>query len=62
MNGKDTKHDRGELERYVYCTLPRCPSCNSSNLKAYHSTDNGDGSRTRYVRCECGRRLILVLE
>jgi transposase-like protein len=50
-------------DRYLYVARPRCPECASPKLKAYRSMDNGDGSISRYVRCEqCGRKLILVLE
>jgi len=56
------KVDRPEA-RYIYFQRPRCPDCGSVKLLAYRSTDNGDGSVTRYVRCaDCGARFVLVVE
>jgi hypothetical protein len=48
---------------YLFVRLPRCPECESVELKVYRTIANGDGSRTRYVKCaECGENAILVVE
>ncbi len=48
--------------RYVYATLPRCPACGGVKLKSYRSIDQGDGSRMKWTRCECGEKFIVILE
>ena len=53
--------ERGTLS-FVYCTLPRCPECGGAKHKSYRSVDNGDGTRMRWTRCECGEKFIIVLE
>lgn len=41
----------------------RCPVCSSVRLRAYRTTDLGDGSQVRYSRCrDCGQRLILNVD
>lgn len=57
---------RGSLP-FVFCELPpkpQCAKCGDTRLTRYGgSSDNGDGSVWRYVRCEaCGQRQIVVLE
>ena len=55
----------GQAARPVYLTLvrPRCPGCQSTRLRAYKTTNNGEGSLTRYSRCvECGRAVVVVVE
>jgi DNA-directed RNA polymerase subunit RPC12/RpoP len=48
--------------RYVYFERPRCPSCNSKELIAYKTRDEGD-SVTRYCRCRaCSEKVITVEE
>ena len=50
--------------QYVYVTRPRCPGCGEADtLLAYRTVDNGDGTKTRYVRCRaCKARAVLILE
>jgi len=48
--------------RYVFSVLPRCPQCNGTHHRSYRSIDQGDGSRTRWTKCQtCGTKFILIL-
>ena len=48
---------------YLYHRRPRCPVCGSPALKVQRSVDNGDGSRTRYSKCQdCGSNVVVVVE
>jgi hypothetical protein len=48
---------------YVYCTLPRCPTCHATTHRLYRSASQGDGSRMKWARCdECQTRFIQVWE
>jgi len=52
-----------DAPEYIYIRVPRCPQCDSTRLLAQRSVDNGDGTRTKYTRCEgCGFHVILILE
>jgi hypothetical protein len=61
-----TTSDRPEARerpRYVRCQRPRCPVCGSVRLLAYRTCQNGDGTLTRYAKCqECGQRLLIIVE
>ena len=59
------KAEAPERERlpYAYFPRPRCPLCNSPDLKIYKTVDNGDGSIVRYSKCRsCGEKFKLILE
>lgn len=48
---------------YVFVLRPRCPGCNSVELRIYKSISQDDGSVLRYVFCrECGRRFKVIAE
>ena len=49
--------------RYVYIARPRCPVCESVEVRPYKTIKNGDGTKGRYTRClSCGARFIVVVE
>jgi hypothetical protein len=55
--------DRGDRLPYVFCTLPRCPTCYSVTHRLYRSAEQGDGSRMKWAECdECQTRFIQVWE
>jgi len=48
--------------RYVFVDRPRCPECQSVNLKPYRTTTDGE-TISRHEACQtCGTKFILVLE
>lgn len=50
-------------DRFVFATLPKCPSCGGVRHKSYRSIDQGDGSRMKWTTCQtCGEKFILILE
>ena len=59
----DPPADPTEKRHYVHYYRPRCPACGSHRLRAYRTTQNGDGSVTRHSRClDCRAKLIVVAE
>jgi len=59
----DDRSEARKRPRYLYVQRPRCPECGGVKLLAYRTSQNGDGSLTRYARCgDCHTRLILILE
>ena len=58
-----TTPDTSELTRYIFHSRPRCPACESPNLKTLRSTSQSDGSTTRRTLCrQCGHRFFIILE
>ena len=52
--------DPGESDRYVFLVLPRCPACQSSELKVYGHVPEAE-VKSQYVRCkQCAHRFICV--
>jgi DNA-directed RNA polymerase subunit RPC12/RpoP len=52
-----------ERRRYLYIRVPRCPECDSPELKPYKTIHHNDHTTTRYLRClACGLRVIGVYE
>jgi hypothetical protein len=54
--------EAAEREQYVFAIMPRCPYCDGVRHRSYRSIDQGDGSRKKWTRCECGKKFIIVLE
>jgi DNA-directed RNA polymerase subunit RPC12/RpoP len=49
--------------RYLFVRVPRCPECNSPDLKPYKTIRQGDHTTSRYLRClDCGQKIIGVYE
>jgi DNA-directed RNA polymerase subunit M/transcription elongation factor TFIIS len=48
--------------RYVYVPRPRCPVCDSAELKTLRSS-TADGCTTRRTKClDCGHRFFLIID
>jgi hypothetical protein len=57
---QDPKNNR--MTQIVYYPRPVCPKCGSPLMRAYKSTDLGDGDCSRHSVCKaCGEKFILVL-
>ncbi|HEX5471611.1 MAG TPA: hypothetical protein VFW73_06975 [Lacipirellulaceae bacterium] len=55
--------ERDDRLPYVYCELPRCPTCYATTHRLYRSVSTGDGSRMKWAECdECKTRFIQVWE
>ena len=63
MSDTTARDNSKATSRYLHVVRLRCPSCDWPHLKAYRSTQSGDGSITRHSRCKrCGQRLLIVVE
>ena len=64
MNGNQTSgNDAGEHSRYVYVVRPRCPACNSCNVRVYKTRTHEGDIVTRYsICCACEHRFVVVAE
>lgn len=55
----------GEHDRYCFVDVPRCPSCDSRELKYYKTITHPepDWSVTRYARCgDCEHKFLVILQ
>ncbi|KKL24096.1 hypothetical protein LCGC14_2418740, partial [marine sediment metagenome] len=50
MSDTTARDNSKATSRYLHVVRPRCPSCDWPHLKAYRSTQSGDGSITRHSR------------
>ena len=64
MTTTDQDTAGAELGRYVFVTRPRCPECNSAELRAYKTIKSEDGLVvTRYTLClKCRHRFLTISE
>ena len=52
-----------EKPEYVFCELPRCPRCDSTDHQTQHTDTDPDGSKCQRRKCRaCGERFRVVWE
>jgi len=57
-----TKPDTRQA-KWIHVTLPRCPACGSTRLRANHTERRASGAVVRHSRCrDCGQKVYIVLE
>lgn len=62
MNTQQQYSD-GDYLRYVFIPRPRCPACESMDLKTLRSVDQGDGTRRKRTKCnECNHTFDVILD
>lgn len=57
---RDRSVPRDEVPVVEY-SRPRCPHCGSTRLRADRSVTDGDGTVTRYSRCQDCREKLCVI-
>ena len=61
MDATTDNPPRGEHDRYVFLPLPRCPLCESLDLKLLRTEHRDELSITRRFRCtECKHVFFVV--
>ena len=56
---EDAKHGR----RYVFATIPRCPTCGGARLATDRSVRSTDGAKQQWKTCRsCGAKFFVIWE